>query len=158
MWRTAENGEIVLDRTSCMLVEAIRVWHGGKRNWHLMRREFNTMLGDEKGAWALGHFEDVMLAIATRGKRSLWVGEQGQSHPTPDEMLVLRGLAAVQRDEFDFLAIVLENLFPDYHRAEPAIDIMALARLMSQNGQQIGFYDDEDEDWIERPLVAMAAE
>lgn len=158
MWRTAENGEIVLDRTSCMVVEAMRIWIMGKRNWHLVSREFDSLLGEEKGAWALGHFEDVMQAISTKGSRNLWIGKIDQQAPTPDEMLVLRGLAAVQRDEFDLLALVLENLFPDFHRAEPAVDIMALARLMSQNGQHIGYYDDEDDDWSEPAILAVAAE
>lgn len=158
VWRTAENGEIVLDRTSCMLVEAMRIWQKGKRNWHLVRREFSALLGEEKGDWALSHFEDVMAAIANQGRRKIWIGQVDQLSPTPDEMMVLRGLAAVQRDEFDLLALVLEDLFTEYHRAEPAIDIMALARLMSQYGQHIGDYDDDDEDWVDMQAMPVAAE
>ena len=104
VWQETSAGSLILDPTSGLLVTAMRLWRDGRRNWHLISREFRATLGGEKGTWALGHFEEMMGAIAVHSLRPLNIGGPGKVALTPDELMILRALAAVQRDEFDIFA------------------------------------------------------
>ena len=96
-----------------------------------------------------------MGAVVIHANRKLSIAEPGHGTLTPDELLLLRALAAVQRDEFDLFAAAMQGIFDPMHRAEPAIDMMALARLMARCGVVIGNMPAETGDYLsEAALVA----
>ncbi|RED48004.1 hypothetical protein DFP90_10821 [Aestuariispira insulae] len=156
VWQESSTGSLILDPTSGLLVTAMRLWQDGRRNWHLVSREFRSLMGSEKGGWALEHFESMMAAILNHANRELSISNPGQAALSPDELLILRALAAVQRDEFDIFATAMQGLFDPMHRAEPAVDMMALARLMGRCGVTIGNVPAETGDYLAMPDLVAA--
>ena len=135
---------LVLDQVTCLLVTAMRLWKDGRRNWHLISREFRAVMGGEKGTRALRHFEEMMGGIALNAVRPLNITSPGNTRFTPDELMIVRALSAIQRDEFDIFSMVVEGLFETDHRSESAMDMIALARLLTRCDILIGSVDPQN--------------
>ena len=118
-----------------LLIRAMRQWFDGRRNWHLVQRDFKSLLGPERGADVEAGLITLLDGLSLYANRPLKILRPGSNAFGLDEILIHQAIAASQQSQFTKMNLLVEQ----FTRTEGYEAIADSLFLLTRSFLRVGF-------------------